>query len=157
MTRHSPKKERFRCPPKFLPAEPSDKWEEPDAIPQDPQELQELLLERILAGGKLCHEVESQLRQFPSPELETIIKLHRVLVLGLSAEAQTRPGRFNLVAALMKPVMEWARLEEKRKLRELAEQKYRDQSAAKKSEQNGPGASLTPGTLDKIERELNLF
>jgi hypothetical protein len=120
--------------------------------------LQELLLERLFEGGKLCREVESRLRQCPSPELETIIKLCRVLVLGLSAEAQTSPERFNFVAALMKPVLEWAHLEEKRKLRELAEQKYHDQAALQKAKgERKAGASLSPETLKKIEHELKLF
>ncbi len=123
------------------------------------EELLETLLERIARGGKLCREVEQQLKQHPCPELETIIKVHRVLVLGLSGEAQADPERFKLVSALMKPVLEWARLEERRKQRELAEQKYRDEVAARQAEKTAPAAPkvLTPQTLEQIEHELHLF
>jgi hypothetical protein len=130
-------------------------------IPQEAQRLQESLLDRIERGAKLCQELEAQLRQHPAPELETIIKLHRVLVLRLSADAQAVPALLQWVTALMKPVMDWARLEEKRRERELAEQKYREQAAArlaaKEKGQNSRAQALKPETLEKIERELNLF
>lgn len=124
-----------------------------------PEELLERLLEQIAQGGKLCQEVERQLKDHLCPELETIIKLHRVLVLKLSGEADAMPERFKLVSALMKPLLEWARLEEKRKQRELAEQKYRDEVAARQAVGADHAAPkvLTPETLEKIERELSLF
>ena len=150
-TKQSPKP---RCQARSRSAK--DPASEPEA--ESPQELQERLLEQIAEGGKLCRETETQLRQHPCPELETIIKLYRVLVLRLSAEAQAMPDRFHMMSALMRPVMEWARLEEKRKLRELAEQKYRDETAVQKAkEQRGADSVLRPETLKRIERELNLF
>ncbi len=129
--------------------------------PEDSQCLQECVLEQIAQGAQLCQAVERQLGAHPAPELQTIIQLHRSLVLKLSVQAQSDPGLFNLVSTLMRPVIEWARLEEKRKDRELAEQKYRDQAAAQKAEQakeqSGGGEALRPTTLEKIERELHLF
>lgn len=111
---------------------------------------------QITHGGRLCAEVERVLSQNPAPELETLIKLYRVLILKFSLEANVSPGLFQLVCNLMKPVMEWARLEEKRKERELAEQKYRDSVDTKKAI-HAEGAALTPETLQQIERELKLF
>ncbi len=132
-----------------------------DPAPEDLQRLQETLLEQIAQGATVCREIESQLRKHSAPELETIIKLHRVLVLKLSAESRAAPELLHLVATLMKPVMDWARLEEKRKDRELAWQKYRDQlaaqQAAKAKENREPAGALRPETLEKIEHELNLF
>jgi hypothetical protein len=113
------------------------------------------LLEQIAAGAKICAEVERQLAKHPAPGLETLIKLHRAKVLKLSLEAEAAPDLFKLVCALMRPVMEWARLEEKRKERELAEQKYRDQKAVLEKEQGGD--ALKPQTLARIERELKLM
>lgn len=129
------------------------------AAPLDEIDLEERLLEQIGRGGKLCREIETQLRQHPSPELETIIKLHRVMVLRLSSEAQAVPEMFKLVSGLMKPLMEWARLEEQRKTRELAERKYQDEVAAQEAAkgQEGPGTALKTETLEKIEHELKLF
>ena len=112
-------------------------------------------------GAELCDQVQTLLRNKPGPELETIIQLHRVLVLKLSAEAQGAPELLKLVNILMKPLLDWARLEESRKERELAEKKYRDQleaqQAGKQEEQRDPDQPLRPATLEKIERELHLF
>ena len=150
--------EQQRPKPRPIPCPRPRRDRTSQAEPESPLELQERLLEQIAEGGKLCRETENQLRQHPCPELETIIKLYRVLVLRLSAEAQAMPDRFQMMGALMRPVMEWARLEEKRKLRQLAEQKYRDETAAQKAkEQRGADSGLMPETLKKIERELNLF
>lgn len=98
------------------------------------------------------------------PELETIIKLHRVLILRFSLEAEISPDLLKLVDGLMKPVMDWARLEEKRKERELEERKYRDRLEADKAQaerEAGAGAAATealkPETLEKIQDELSLL
>jgi hypothetical protein len=122
---------------------------------------QEQLLNQIEQGAKHCQEIEAQLRTHPAPGLETIIKLYRVLVLKLSAELQARPEKLALINSLIKPVLDWERLEEKRKDRELEQQKYRDQLAAKEAErtknQAGQDGALQPKTLERIEHELNLF
>jgi hypothetical protein len=159
MTRKSsnPKARRpqRRLARRALPARPPEE----DCSPEDAQQLQERLLAQIATGAVECQEIENQLRQHAAPELETIIKLHRVLVLKLSAESQAVPEVLHLVGTLMKPVMDWARLEEKRKDRDLAQRKYRDQLAAQKAatEDREPSGALRPETLQKIEHELKLF
>ena len=125
------------------------------------RQMQTELLEQIALAARHCRELEGQFGEHPAPELETLIRLHRVLVLNLSLRAERAPELLKLVKELMKPVMDWAQLQEKRKQRELAEQKYRDQVEAQKAAgaraaQPGGGA-LTPETLGKIERELNLL
>jgi hypothetical protein len=125
--------------------------------------LRRELLEQIGAGANHCRQVELEFGTHAPPELETLIKVHRMLVLKLSAQTDTNPDAVRQITALMKPVMDWARLLEQRKERELAEQKYRDQLAAQKAEREreqkaGSGETgLTPEILDKIERELNLM
>lgn len=127
------------------------------------EQLREELLAQITHGGRLCAELESQLGKNPPPELETLIKLYRVMILKFSAEANVAPDLFKLVTDLMKPVMDWARLQEKRRERELAEQKYRDQVEAQKAAQakadktEAGGAGLSPETHEKIQRELKLL
>jgi hypothetical protein len=120
---------------------------------------QEWLLEQIARGARQCREVERQLRRHPAPEVETLIKLYRVLILRFSLEAEAAPELLKLVNDLMKPVLEWGRLEEKRKERQLAERKYRDQVETRKAAETraAKGDTLTPETLEKIERELNLL
>lgn len=119
------------------------------------------MLDQISAGVALCAQVERQLAGHPAPGLETLIKLYRVIILKLSVEADPAPGLPKLVNDLMKPVLDWARLEEKRKDREFAEQKHRDQlaQAAAGKAQGAAEAekALSPETLQKIEHELKLF
>ena len=121
------------------------------------------LLEQIRAAAKHCREVEQELGKNPPPELETLIKVHRVIILQLSAQTECNPETARQVTALMKPVMDWARLQEQVKARVLAETKYRDQVAAQKAalerELNAAKneGGLSPETLAKIERELNLI
>lgn len=123
------------------------------------EELQELLLARIADGGKLCREIERQFKEHLCPRLATLIKVHRNLVLSFCSEAREMPERVVLISALMKPVMEWARLEEKRKQRKWTEHKYRDEVAARQAAASQPAGAkvLSLETLERIERELKLF
>lgn len=121
-------------------------------------QVQESFLAGIAEAASLCREMEAHLRQHSAPELETIIKVYRVLVLKLSAELRAVPELRHLVTTLMKPVMDWARLEEKRKQRELAEQKLREEAAARQAaKENGREGALRPETAQVIEHELRLF
>ena len=78
-------------------------------------------------------------------------------LLKACGEAQAGPERLTFFSALMKAILEWARLEEKRKQRELTEQKYRDEVSAREKAKTSEPKVLTPETLKRIERELKLF
>ena len=132
-------------------------------INRDWERRREQVLNQIAAGARHCGQLEEQFGKNPPPELEILIKLHRVIILQLSAQMHSNPDAVRSVTTLMKPVMDWARLEEKRKDRELAEQKYRDEVEAQKSEaeredrEANKEGGLSPETLEKIERELKLM
>jgi len=139
-------------------------FENADSEPKqiwDWQQFRRQLLDQIAQAARHCQEIEREFGKSPPPELETLIKLHRVIILQLSTQTDSRAAR--LVTALMKPVMDWARLQEHRKERELAEAKYRDLVAAQKAalerELNAAktAGGLSPETLEKIERELKLM
>jgi hypothetical protein len=119
---------------------------EAELTPEQARHAQEWLLERIGQGAALCRDLEERLRENPAPELETIIKLYRMLVLTLSAEVRAVPELRHLVTALMRPIMEWARLEQKRAER-----------AARPDEQRERDRALRPATMEKIEDALTLF
>jgi hypothetical protein len=154
-SRHGPKPRPVRS------TQESCEVEAPEFSAEHARQLQESLLARIAQGAALCRELDAQLGQHPAPELETIIKLYRVLLLKLSAEVQAVPDLRHLVSTLMKPVMDWARLEEKRKDREWVEQQARESAAARQAKRNGEAGdadhALRSETLTKIERELKLF
>jgi hypothetical protein len=121
--------------------------------------VQEKVLAQIARAAERCREVEELLSRIPTPELETLIKLHRVLILKFSAEAEFAPELLKLAKDLMKPVMDWARLEEQSKRRELAGRKCHDAVEAEKAarDRTADEEGLRPETLQKIERELKLL
>ncbi len=110
--------------------------------------LQEQLLEQLESGARQCVEVERRLAGCGSPETELLIKLHRALVLRCTLDPAGAEEMVKMTRDLMRPIMEWARLEEKRREREEA------QAAQRKDEQTG---ELKPETLEKIDRRLNLL
>jgi hypothetical protein len=90
------------------------------------EKIQERLLGQIASGARQCQEVERELGKSPPPDLETLIKLHRVLVMKLSTQANVDPSLFKALGYLMKPVLEFAKLQEKRAARELDETKWKE-------------------------------
>ena len=132
---------------------------QPKRSTRSPQRRLERLLEQIASGARHCVEIERHFGENPPPALETLLKIYRVLILKLSAEAEQSEAKLKLALSLLKPVLEGARLEEQRRERELAEQKYRDQREANQSAANRQpgGDALTPQTLEKIESELRLL
>jgi hypothetical protein len=156
MRKNSPTRSKSRAKPDSEAPAPSQL-----SPPETRRERQEKLLRQISEGAALCLKIEGRLAGNPAPELETLIKLCRIIILKLSVEANVAPELLKLVNDLMKPVLDWARLEEKRKEREFAEQRYRDQAAAQEAnrerEKKEDESALTPETLEKIERELKLF
>ena len=135
---------------------PKRKADEPSSAPPSPEELQEQLLAQIAYAANHCAEIERAFGEHPPPELETLIKVYRVLILKLSAEAQSNPDQLKLAISLMKPVLDWARFEDARKERERGEEQEREARLAARSREAGEDA-LRPETLEQIERELSLL
>jgi len=122
------------------------------------ERLREQLLEQIAAGARQCAEVERALGDNPRPMLETLIKLHRMLIMKLSLEADTAPATLKWVKELMKPVLEWARLNEQRQAREAAGQQSRGEAQKSAAPSTSDAArALRPETVEHIERELSLL
>jgi len=118
--------------------------------------LQEQLLAQIAYAASHCAEIERAFGENPPPELETLIKVYRVLILKLSAEAQANPDQLKLAISLMKPVLDWARFEDAREERKRGEDKEREAQQAARNREAGEDA-LRPETLEQIERELSLL
>lgn len=109
-------------------------------------------LDLIVRTARQKHKLERSLGR-GAPGLETLIQAHRVLVLKFSQESTITPELLQRVKDLMKPVMEWARLEEQRKRRELAERRYRDLIEAERAAAAG---GISPATMDHFQTLLNL-
>ena len=87
------------------------------------QKLQTSLLNQIATGSRACQAVEREFGKNPAPELETLIKLHRVLILNLATRSELDPSLLDTVSTLMKSAMEWAKLQEKQQSRQLDERR----------------------------------
>lgn len=120
--------------------------------------VQARILDQIASAAGHSAAIESEFSRNPAPAIETLIRLHQVLLLKLSSQAEGAPELIALVARLMKPALEWVRIEERRKDRALRERKYEEErSAGNPGDQRGPAGALKPATVEKIEQELTLF
>lgn len=127
---------------------------------------EEQLLRQIATGANQCREVEKAFGENPAPELQTIIKLQRVLILKISTQANANPELIELVARLTKPAMEFAKLVEKRRENDLAERKVtaleenRKQAKAELQKLRDPKAQLPEedrkAIVDKVDEILGL-
>ena len=92
------------------------------------QQLQDRLLGQIASGARQCKEVEKQFGENPAPELETLIKLHRVLILQLSTQGNADPEFLKLADQLMRTAMEFVsgqtKFRQKERELNLAEEKF---------------------------------
>ncbi|MDR3427845.1 hypothetical protein [Silvimonas sp.] len=90
--------------------------------------LQDKLLAQIASGARQCQAVEKQFGQNPAPDLETLIKLHRVLTLQLSTQGNADPELLKLADQLLRTAMEFVSGQTKAAHKErelkLAEEKF---------------------------------
>lgn len=96
----------------------SEWWQSRQAEMQE-----ERLLSQITSGAKQCREVEKAFGDAPAPEFETLIKLHRVLILKLSTAGNAEPELLELVNRMMKPVVQFARLQQLAEQNKIEERK----------------------------------
>ena len=117
----------------------------------------------IASGAKFLKTVDAEFAEHPAPELAAIMPVLRTLVFELSVHAHADPAKLQLVERLLKPLMEFAKLQEKRREIELAENKYRDLVAARREaiqtelDKAKVAGGVTPETITKIEAELKLL
>lgn len=82
------------------------------------------VLGSIASGAQTVQRVESEFAKNAPPELATLIRLLQVLIMELSTQAFADPALLELVASLMKPVLEFAKLDVKRGSLNLDRQKF---------------------------------
>lgn len=139
------------APPPGPPASPA----KAEAKRRRAQRLQTLMLRLITEGAQQASELERQLASHPPPELETLLKLHRVLILQLTLNAADSSDRLTVAQELMRPLMQWAQLEEKRRARE--ERARRADKERKLSPEEERQQALQGDTLNLCERQLMLL
>lgn len=85
--------------------------------------LQERLLDQIASGAQQAKDVEKSFGENPPPELETLIKLQRVILLQLSTQANANPDFLELIGNSFKAVMDSEKLKLKREQIDLDRRK----------------------------------
>jgi hypothetical protein len=131
------------------------------------QLAEDQLLAQITTGAALHKRVKEQFATDAPPELQTLIDLHRVLIMQFSTQAATSPKMLELADRSMRTVMDYfsgqtkAALEREKLslgsrrvklLEEKSENALRLIAEAKKTT-----GGVTPETLEKIEKELKLL
>ncbi|HEV2329235.1 MAG TPA: hypothetical protein VGY56_10645 [Verrucomicrobiae bacterium] len=98
---------------------------------QRQQRAQSQLLQSISSGAEQCKAVESEFARNQAPELETIIKLHRVIILNLTTLGQANPKLLSLADTMTQTVLQAISAKTKAELEtrklNLAEQKFQMQ------------------------------
>lgn len=119
------------------------------------ERLQKMMLRLIIEGARQTDALERQLASHPPPELETLLKLHRVLILQLTLNAADHSDRLKVAQELMRPLLQWAQLEEKRRARE--ERARAADQARKLTLEEERRQALENETLNLCEQQLRLF
>lgn len=73
---------------------------------------EQMLLAQIANGARACKEVELSLEKHGGVELETLIKLQRVLILKFSTEGNVDAEKLELVQRMLREVQKFARLQQ---------------------------------------------
>lgn len=68
---------------------------------------QALMLSRIASGARQHQEVKTAFAKNPAPEIETLVKLHQVLIMQLSTQSLEDPELVKLADQLTRTVMEF--------------------------------------------------
>jgi hypothetical protein len=89
----------------------SEWWER-----QQAEMAEAALLQQIATGAELHRKVKTQFATDAPPELQTLIDLHRVLIMQLSAQAATNPKMLELADRSMRTVMDYFSGQTKAKL-----------------------------------------
>jgi hypothetical protein len=65
------------------------------------------ILSQITSGARQSAEVEKQFSKNPAPQLDTIIKLHRVMIMQLATQSVDNPELIQITNNLTKTVMDF--------------------------------------------------
>lgn len=106
------------------------------------EQLQEIVLDRIATGAAAHARVTKELGANPAPAIQTLIALIQNLIFTITTAGR---GFMNIedVTGLMRPVLEWVKIQEKREDRALDREKF--EAAQRTKIESG---------LDAIESEV---
>lgn len=86
--------------------------------------VQEQLLERVASGARFVRDLEDRFSKDAPPELSTLVNLLKLLVMQLSVHGAADPKTLSIVSGLMKPVMDFAKLQQAQQELELSRARF---------------------------------
>jgi len=113
--------------------------------------LQSDLLKQIASGAAQVKTVEAEFARNPAPELDTLIRLYRVLILKLSTLSGADPGLMELATGMTRQALDFEKLLVKRSELELNRDKF---EALKR--QNEAAKEVVNSTLSPEEQRQRL-
>jgi hypothetical protein len=131
---------------------------------------QKELLGEIVTSSNQCASVEKEFAKNPAPELETIIKLHRVLIFNLRTAGRENPDMIKLADQCTRTVMDYlsgqTKAGQKERELSLSEKKFEEfksKAAAARTELaklRDPKAALSDADrlsiVDKVDEVLGI-
>lgn len=118
------------------------------------QMLRDQLLTRIATGSELNRQITAEYQKHPAPELETLIKLFKTLILQLSMSGVTNPGFLEMVPALMRQVLEAQKIG--LKTQEISLDERRVALLEKKAAQADSAKKVVESALTPEQKQLQL-
>lgn len=78
----------------------------------------------ISSGAHMTRQIEAAYQENPAPEIETLIKLCKTLVMQLSVQGATDPQQLQVANSLFGSVLEFLKIQEKAEDRKLNRDKF---------------------------------
>ncbi|NBV25383.1 MAG: hypothetical protein EBS05_26150, partial [Proteobacteria bacterium] len=120
-------------------------------------DLRERLLDQITTAAQSCKEAEGRFRKAQPPGLNTLVKLHRVIIMQLATQSDTDPELIRLASGAMKPVLDYAKLELRHKEFGLQQRKFallKARAAKADQAEQVANSDLTPEEKQRKMREI---
>lgn len=86
---------------------------------------QQRLLAQIATGAAAVQQVERELARNPAPEIATLIKLYRVLILKLSTQGNTDPALLELATNMTRTALDYEKVQLKGRELALAGERFK--------------------------------
>lgn len=116
----------------------------------------------VATGSRMGREIEAAFAKDPAPELKLLISLLKNLILNLTLKGATDPAAMEMAGALLKSVLDFAKLEAKERDTKLTERRVLlleaqfEKVRAAVSAAKQPGG-LTPAALAEIEQAARIL
>lgn len=88
------------------------------------ESTREAVLARVVSGRQMSTELDAQFKKHPAPEMDTIQKLLRVLVMKLAVHGELDHELLPLVQGLLKSVTDAQRVDQSERALALNQQKF---------------------------------